>query len=75
MPLSQIAFAPRVRKSPFYEATLRHGAKAFTVYNHMAMPLWFEGRWPNTGAWSNTSRCGTWRPNGRSRSRGRTPHA
>jgi len=43
MPLSQIAFAPRVRKSPFYEATLRHGAKAFTVYNHMAMPLWFEG--------------------------------
>ncbi len=33
-----IAIGPRVRKSPFYDATLRCGAKAFTVYNHMYMP-------------------------------------
>ena len=29
-----ISFGPRVRKSPFFEATLRYGAKSFSVYNH-----------------------------------------
>ena len=33
-----ISIGPRVRKSPYFEATLRYGAKAFTVYNHMYMP-------------------------------------
>lgn len=33
-----IAIGPRVRKSPFFDATLRYGAKAFTIYNHMFMP-------------------------------------
>ena len=33
-----ISFGPRVRKSPYFEATLRAGAKSFTVYNHMYMP-------------------------------------
>ena len=33
-----IAIGPRVRKSPYFNATRRHGAKAFTVYNHMFMP-------------------------------------
>ena len=33
-----IAIGPRVRKSPYFDATRRHGAKAFTVYNHMFMP-------------------------------------
>ena len=33
-----ISIGPRVRKSPFYPATRRHGAKAFTVYNHMYLP-------------------------------------
>ena len=28
----------RLRKSPYYEATLRAGAKTFTIYNHMIMP-------------------------------------
>ena len=37
-----IEFAPRVRKSPFYAATRRWGYAAYTVYNHMAMPLYFE---------------------------------
>ncbi len=36
--LPQISFGPRVRKSPFFEATLRYGATAFTVYNHTYMP-------------------------------------
>ena len=33
-----ITIGPRVRKSPFYDATISAGAKAFTVYNHMFMP-------------------------------------
>jgi glycine cleavage system aminomethyltransferase T len=33
-----ISIGPRVRKSPYFDATLRHGARAFTVYNHMFMP-------------------------------------
>jgi len=38
MPGLQIAIGPRVRKSPYFDATLRWGAKAFTIYNHMYMP-------------------------------------
>lgn len=34
----QISFGPRVRKSPFFEATLRYGATAFTIYNHTYLP-------------------------------------
>jgi len=33
-----ISINPRVRKSPYFDATMRYGAKAFTVYNHMYMP-------------------------------------
>jgi aminomethyltransferase len=33
-----ISFGPRVRKSPYFNATLRYGAAAFTIYNHMYMP-------------------------------------
>lgn len=33
-----ISFGPRVHKSPYFEATLRYGAKAFTIYNHVFMP-------------------------------------
>ena len=33
-----ISINPRVRKSPYFDATIRYGAKAFTIYNHMYMP-------------------------------------
>jgi aminomethyltransferase len=33
-----ISIGPRVRKSPFFDATMRSGAKAFTIYNHTFMP-------------------------------------
>jgi aminomethyltransferase len=33
-----ISIGPRVRKSPYFDATMRCGAKAFTIYNHMYMP-------------------------------------
>ena len=31
-------FGTQIRKSPFFEATVRWGAKAFSVYNHMYIP-------------------------------------
>ncbi len=31
----------RLRRSPFFEATQRHGAKSYTVYNHMLFPIAF----------------------------------
>lgn len=31
----------RLRRSPFFEATQRHGANAYTVYNHMLFPICF----------------------------------
>ena len=33
----------RVRPSPFFESTLGHGVGAVTVYNHMVMPVFYEG--------------------------------
>ena len=33
-----ILIGPRVRKSPFFDATVRHGAESFTIYNHTYMP-------------------------------------
>ncbi|MEK7401921.1 MAG: glycine cleavage T C-terminal barrel domain-containing protein [Gemmatimonadota bacterium] len=32
----------RLRRSPFFEATQRWGAKAYTVYNHMLFPIRFD---------------------------------
>lgn len=40
---SKIVFSPRVRKSPYFESTMKHGVQAFSVYNHMYMPISFEG--------------------------------
>ena len=36
--MSGLTFGPRVRKSPFFDATISAGARAFTIYNHMYMP-------------------------------------
>jgi aminomethyltransferase len=33
-----LSIGPRVHKSPFFDATLRYGASAFTVYNHTFLP-------------------------------------
>lgn len=34
-----IVIGPRVRKSPFYEATVAAGVQSFTIYNHMYLPI------------------------------------
>jgi aminomethyltransferase len=36
--LQKFSFGTQVRKSPFSEAAVRWGAKAFSVYNHMYIP-------------------------------------
>jgi len=32
----------RLRRSPFFEATQRHGARGYTVYNHMLFPIRYD---------------------------------
>jgi aminomethyltransferase len=32
----------RLRRTPYFEATQRYGAKAYTVYNHMFFPICFD---------------------------------
>jgi aminomethyltransferase len=33
-----VGFGTQIRKSPFFDATLKSGARAFSVYNHMYIP-------------------------------------
>jgi len=33
-----LTIGPRVHKSPFYDATVRAGARAFSIYNHVYIP-------------------------------------
>ncbi len=53
-----ISIGPRVRKSPFFEATRRYGAKTFTVYNHMYMPTMYTD--PVTEYWSLVNDVTLW---------------
>ena len=40
---SKIVFSPRVRKSPYFNSTMKYGAQAFSIYNHMYMPISYDG--------------------------------
>ncbi len=53
-----IAIGPRVRKSPYFDATMRYGAKAFTVYNHMFMPTMYTS--PVEEYWSLVNGVTLW---------------
>ena len=37
----QFPLSSRNRKSPFYEAQVRHGMTHFSIYNHMVLPVSF----------------------------------
>jgi aminomethyltransferase len=54
-----IALGPRVRKSPFYEATLRCGASVFTIYNHMYMPMAYSAE-PGRDYWNAVNGVQLW---------------
>ena len=53
-----ISIGARVRKSPYFDATLLHGAKAFTIYNHMYMPTSYAD--PVTEYWSLANDVTVW---------------
>lgn len=38
MQIQDFGFGTQIRKSPFFDATVRWGAKGFSVYNHMYIP-------------------------------------
>ncbi len=58
MTSSLINFGPRVRKSPFFDATIRAGCKAYSVYNHMYMPVYYES--PVEDFWSLVNGVTLW---------------
>ena len=45
----EISFGSRIRISPFFNATRRWGCRAYTTYNHMFMPAFFES--PEADFW------------------------
>ncbi|MDA9653108.1 glycine cleavage system protein T [Pseudomonadota bacterium] len=40
---SKVVFSPRVRKTPYFDSTIKYGAQSFSVYNHMYMPVSYAG--------------------------------
>ena len=38
----EISFGTRIRKSPYFESTMKWGCKGFTVYNKMYMPTYYK---------------------------------
>jgi aminomethyltransferase len=47
--LFNFGFGTQIRKSPFYDATVRWGAKGFSTYNHMYIPRDFGNPEENFG--------------------------
>lgn len=53
-----LSIGPRVRKSPYYEATRRWGATAFSTYNHMYIPTQYES--VEDDYWNLVERVSVW---------------
>ncbi len=53
-----LGLSPRIRKSPFLEATLRHGAKGFSTYNRTYLPMGFDT--PEREFWSIVNDVSLW---------------
>jgi glycine cleavage system aminomethyltransferase T len=51
-------FGPWYRKSPFFEATLRYGCKAYDIYNHMYLPGYYDD--PVTEYWHLLNHVTLW---------------
>ncbi|MEM7407099.1 MAG: glycine cleavage T C-terminal barrel domain-containing protein [Pseudomonadota bacterium] len=49
---------PRIRKSPYFEATLKAGATEFHPYNGMWMPVGYDT--PENEYWNTVKRAGLW---------------
>ena len=48
----------RLRRSPFFAATQRHGARGYTVYNHMLFPICFAD--PEEEYWHLVNHVALW---------------
>src|SRR5258706_4087891 len=40
--ITLIARGARIRRSPFFDATQKHGCRSYTVYNHMFLPSRYD---------------------------------
>ena len=49
-PKPHLGFGTRVRKSPYFESTLKWGCKEYTTYNHMYFPVYYNT--PEEDYWS-----------------------
>ena len=38
-----IGIGSRIRKSPYFDSTIKYGATGFTIYNRMYLPTAFSG--------------------------------
>ena len=56
--LPRIPIGPRIRKSPFFEATRRWGCQSYTVYNHMYLPVYYES--PEADFWYLVNDVSLW---------------
>lgn len=54
----QISLSPRIKKSPYYEATVRQGALGFSVYNKMYLPIGYDD--PEKEFWSLVNDVTLW---------------
>jgi aminomethyltransferase len=55
---ARLYFGPWYRRSPFFQATLRHGCTAYDVYNHMLLPSYFDD--PETEYWALANDVTLW---------------
>ncbi len=55
---AKLFLSPRIRKSPYFEATRRYGAKEFSVYNKMYLPMGYSD--PETEFWNLVNNVTLW---------------
>ena len=56
--MAKLFLSPRIRKSPYFEATRRYGAKEFSVYNQMYLPMGYSD--PETEFWNLVNNVTLW---------------
>jgi len=53
-----LGMGARIRTSPYFDATRRYGCKAYTTYNHMYMPVFYES--PEADFWRLVKDVSLW---------------
>ena len=57
-PKPYLGFGTRIRKSPYFESTLKWGCKEYTAYNHMYFPVYYNT--PEEDFWSLVNDVTLW---------------